>query len=88
MMSYLTNPTKVKSSTSNDILPRYGTAKIRLTKKDDSEKPILKLQNIFYLPNGFSNLFNLGLLNNASIYHYKKNQTLYNKVFQKPRIFI
>ena len=86
-MGYLANPTRVKSSTSDSILPRRGTVKIRLAKEDSSKELILNLQNIFYLLNSSFNLVNLGFLNNAGIYHNNENQTLYDKVFWKPFAF-
>lgn len=87
IMDYLSNPTRVRGLTSDGILSGRRTIKIRLAKENHSKRLILNLQNIFYLPNNLSNLISLELLNNASIYHNNKNQTLYDKVFSKSLAF-
>lgn len=86
-MHYLANFTRIGGSTLDGILPEYETVKIRLAKEDSSKELILNLQNTFYLPNRPSNLVSLGLLNDTGIYHKNENQTLYNKVSQKPFAF-
>ena len=88
LTEYLARSTKVVGSTSDGILPRYGTVKIRLIKEDGSKTVILNLQNVFYLPNSLLSLISLGLSNNTDIYYVNENQTLYNKISQKPLAFI
>lgn len=49
---------------------------------------MLTLTNIFYLPNNLSTLVSLGLLNDIGIYHYHKNQRLYNQSTPKTFAFV
>lgn len=83
MINFIENLIKVEGSTSDGILPGREKIKIRLVLKDGIEGLILTLINIFYLPNSPSNLVNIGLLNNAKIYHNNKDKTLYNIETQK-----
>lgn len=53
--------------------------KIRLILKDGIKRPVLTLTNVFYLPYSLSNFVSLGFLNNAKIFHYNKDQILYNQ---------
>lgn len=81
------NPTKVGRSTSDSISPGRGKGKIRLILKDEIEGLVLTLTNAFYFSKSLSNLVSIALLNDAGIYHYNKDQTLYNLKIQKTLAF-
>lgn len=83
MIDFEENPTKVGGSISDSILPSKRKVKIRLALKDDIERLVLPLMNVFYLPYSPSNFVNLGLLNNIGIFHHNQNRTLYNQETQK-----
>lgn len=57
------------------------------SKELGSERLILNLRNVVYLPNNPSNLACLGLLNVLASTTITKNQTLYDKVFWNPLTF-
>ena len=52
---------------SNEVSPGRGEVCLRLSLKNNSEGLILKLQNIYYLPNSPYNLVSLGLFSNNEI---------------------
>ncbi len=87
MIDFTENPINIGGSTSDSISPGRGKIKIRLALKDGIERLVLILINVFYFPNNLSNLVNLGFLNDAGIYHYNKDQTLYNPETQKNLAF-
>lgn len=87
IIDFTKNPTKFGGSISDSISPSREKVKIRLVLKDRIERLVLTLTNVFYLPNSPSNLGNLGLLNNAEIYYYNKDQTLYNLKIRKTLAF-
>lgn len=68
---------KVGRSMADKVSPNRKKVKIRLV-KNNSESLVLTLINIFYLLNSSSNLISLSLFNDAKIYHYNKDQTLYD----------
>ncbi len=70
--NFAERPTRVGESTLDGILPRRGTVQIRLALENGTERVILNLQNVYYLPNSPSNLISLSLLNDASIYYDNK----------------
>lgn len=70
--------TMIGRLTSDDILLSKRKIKIRLTLKDKIEELVLTLINIFYLSHSLLNFVSLSLLNNVKIYHYNKDQILYN----------
>lgn len=83
MTNFEENPTKIKRSISDGILPGKIRVKIRLALKDGIKKMILTLINVFYLFHNPSNLVSLGLLNNTGIFYHNKDQTLYNQKTRK-----
>ncbi len=83
MTEYTEKPRRVRGSTTDGVSPSRGKVKIQLAKKDGSEDLVLTLINIFCLPNSFSNLVSLDLLNNAGIYYHNEDQTLYNQSSKK-----
>ena len=87
MTDFAERPTRVGGSTSDGVSPGRGTVQIRLVLEDGSERIILNLWNVFYLPNSPSNLISLSLLNDADIYSGNKQQVLYNKASWKPLAF-
>ena len=74
---YRERPTKIGGSISDGVSPGRGKIRLRLALKDDSERLIPNLQNIYYVPNSLCNLVSLGLLNESGIYHDNKNEILY-----------
>lgn len=72
MTEYKEQPTNVGGSTSNGVSPGRGKVRLRLGLEDNSEGLILKLRNVYYLPNSPCNLVSLGLLNDSGIYHNNK----------------
>lgn len=73
MIDFIQNPTKVRGLTSNSISLGRGKVKIRLVLKDEIERLVLTLTNVFYLPNNLFNFVSLGLLNNGRIYHHNED---------------
>lgn len=71
--NFIENSTKVKRLTSNNILPSRKMVKIKLVLKDELEKLVFMLINIFYFFYNLWNLISLGFLNNAEIYYYNKD---------------
>lgn len=78
MTDFKENPTKVGGSKSDGISPSRGRVKIKLVLKDDIDRLVLTLTNVFYFPHSPLNVISLGLLNNVGIFYYNKDQTLYN----------
>lgn len=83
MIDFEENLSKVRKSTSHSILPNKERVKIRLALEDGTEMIVITLTNVFYFPNSPSNLVSLGLLNNARIFHYNKDQTRYDQKIRK-----
>ena len=50
---------------------------LRLTLNDGSERLILNLQNVYYLPTSPCNLVSFGFLNDSDIYYDNENEILY-----------
>ena len=69
--------TKIGWSMSDGVSLGRGKLRLRLALKDGSERLILNLYNVYYLPNSSCNLLSLGLLNDSGIYHNNKNETQY-----------
>lgn len=88
MTVFCNNPSKVRGSISKGISSGHGIVKIRPAMKDGREDLILKLRNVFYLLNSPSNLVNLGLLNDAGIYHNNENQAHFDKISWKFLTFV
>lgn len=63
---------KDRGSISEGILPDRKKVKIRLEVKNEIERLVLTLINIFYLFHNPSNLISLALLNNVGIFYYNK----------------
>ena len=87
MTDFAEKPTRVGRSTSDGVSPGRGTGRIKLALEDGSERIILNLRNVFYLPNGQSNLISLSPLNNVGIYYSNEQQALYDKANRKPFAF-
>lgn len=87
MIDFIENRTKVGGLTLDGILLGKKKVKIRFALKDEIEKLVLTLTNVFYFPNSPFNLVILGLLNNAGIYHHNEDQILYNLKTQKTFTF-
>lgn len=82
------NPTKVGGLTSDSISPGGKRIQIRLTPKNGTKGQVLTLTNVFNLSHSLSNLVSLSVLNDAEIFHYNKDQTLYNQETQKVFVFV
>lgn len=78
MIEYHDEPTQIRISISDSVSPGQEKIRFRLSQKDDLERIILNLQNMFFLPSSQSNLVNLAPLNNCRIFQNKENKTLYN----------
>ena len=83
MTEYKKYLTKVGRSTSNRVLLRRKKVCLRLGLKDNLKSLILKLQNVYYLPNSLCNLVSLRLLNNSGIFHNNEHKNLYQITFKK-----
>lgn len=81
------NTIKVGRFILDGILPDRKRVKIRLVLKDNIEKIVLTLINLFYFLHSLSKLVSLGLLNNLEIFHHKKDQMLYDQKIQKIFVF-
>lgn len=77
MTEYRERPTKINGSTSDGISSGRGKIRLGLGLKDGSERLILNLRNVYYLPKSPCNLVSLGLFNDSGIYHENENETLY-----------
>lgn len=78
MTDYRELPICIKRSISNNVSSGRGKVKLRFFLKDKSERLVLTLQDIFYLPNSPCNLVNLAYLNNSRISHNNKDENLYH----------
>ena len=88
MTEYTEKPTRVRGSTANRVSHGRWKINIQRAQKDGSESLVLTLTNVFDLPNSSSKLVSLDLLNNTRIYHYIKDQILYDQSTQKIFPFI
>ena len=80
MTDFTEKPTRVGGSTADSVSIGRRTVCIRLALEDGSERLIFNLRNVFYFPNGPSNLVSLGLLNDAGVYYDNERHTLYEKI--------
>lgn len=77
MTEYHEKPTKIGGSTANDFSPGRGRIRLWLGLEDGSERMILNLRNVYYLPSSPCNLVSLGLLNDSGIFLDNGNVTFY-----------
>ena len=77
MTNYRERPTSIGGSTSNQTSPGKKSVRFHLAFKDNSERLILNLQNLYYLPSSPCNLVSLALLNNSGIFHDNEHKILY-----------
>lgn len=78
MTEYYERSTNVGGSTSEGISPGRGKVCLRLAQNDGSERVILNLSDVYYLPRSPCNLVSLGRLNNHDIFHNNEHETLYH----------
>ncbi len=76
MTEYYKKPTRFGGSKADGLSPGRRRIQLRLGLKDGSERMILNLRNVYYLPSSSCNLVSVGLLNDSRIFHDNRNQTL------------